>query len=139
MGAVIVPVRLENTLDRHLLRRGQLLAGDVHATTIPILVDTGASSLVLPEDIVTALGIDLLDITTVEHADGRTEERPVAGPVSVEVQGRIRNFDCVVGNAGTEALLGQVVLEMLDLLVDCKNQVLVPRPGSPNRTYYHLK
>ncbi|MFN0148352.1 MAG: retroviral-like aspartic protease family protein [Dehalococcoidia bacterium] len=139
VGEVVVAVRLENPLDRHLARRGQLPADDVRATTIDILVDTGASSLVLPQDVVEVLGIEQLDTTIVEYADGRQEERPVAGPVAVEVLGRTRNFDCVVGAPGTEPLLGQVVLEMLDFLVDCKDQRLVPRPESPNRTFYRLK
>ena len=35
----------------------------------------------------------------------------------------------VVGN---EVLIGQVILEKLDLLVDCKNQRLIPNPEHPD-------
>ena len=72
-------------------------ADDVRATTIDILVDTGASSLVLPQDVVEVLGIEQIDTAIVEYADGRQEELPVAGPLSVEVMGRLRNSECAVG------------------------------------------
>lgn len=45
----------------------------------------------------------------------------------------------VVGPAGTEPLLGQIVLEMTDLLVDCGRNQLVPRPESPHMPSYKLK
>ncbi|MBC7106582.1 MAG: hypothetical protein H5T97_11640, partial [Firmicutes bacterium] len=38
---------------------------------------------------------------------------------------------CVVGPPGSEPLLGQIVLERLDLLVDPREGRLVPRPESP--------
>lgn len=31
-----------------------------------------------------------------------------------------------------EVLIGQVILEKLDFLVDCKNQRLIPNPANPN-------
>jgi hypothetical protein len=31
-----------------------------------------------------------------------------------------------------EVLIGQVILEKLDLLVDCKNQRLIPNPAHPD-------
>jgi hypothetical protein len=33
---------------------------------------------------------------------------------------------------GDEILIGQVVLELMDLLVDCKNQQLIPNPKNPD-------
>jgi len=43
--------------------------------------------------------------------------------------------ECIVGPPLSEPLLGQIVLERLDLLADCQNQRLTPRPESP---YYPL-
>ena len=36
-------------------------------------------------------------------------------------------MDCVVGPPLSEALVGQVVLETLDLIADCTNRTLTPR------------
>jgi hypothetical protein len=41
------------------------------------------------------------------------------------------NTDCVVGPPLSEALIGQVILEELDLIPDCQKQILTPRPESP--------
>lgn len=47
------------------------------------------------------------------------------------VAGRNMECDCVVNPPATEPLLGQIILEGLDLLVDSKEGKLVPRPESP--------
>lgn len=41
------------------------------------------------------------------------------------------NTGCIVGPPLSEALIGQVILEELDLIPDCQNQTLSPRPESP--------
>jgi hypothetical protein len=47
--------------------------------------------------------------------------------------------DCVVNPPASEPLLGQIILERLDLLVDCKEGKLVPRPESPYMPMLKLK
>ena len=37
------------------------------------------------------------------------------------------NNDCVVGPPLSEPLIGQIVLEALDLITDCANRTLTPR------------
>ena len=46
---------------------------------------------------------------------------------------------CLVGPPGCEPLLGQVVLEELDLIVDPLQQQLTPRPESPYLPTLKLK
>jgi hypothetical protein len=41
------------------------------------------------------------------------------------------NTDCVVGPPLSEPLIGQVIVEELDLVLDCQSQTLSPRPESP--------
>lgn len=132
MGEVIVDVVIENAFDAHLARTGQLADGNIRRRSTQALVDTGATELMLPEQMVEDLGLDLVSSTIVEYADGRLPDRPIATFASLTVLGRTRTFDCVVGERGTLPLIGQVVLESLDLLVDCKRQRLLPRPESPD-------
>jgi len=40
---------------------------------------------------------------------------------------------------GDEVLIGQVVLEKLDLLVDCRNQRLIGNPTNPNYPVTYIK
>jgi hypothetical protein len=88
---------------------------------------------------VEALGLRILRKTIVTYADERKEQRNVAGVVSVRVAGRNVETNCVVGPPGSEPLLGQIVLEEADLLIDCANQRLIPRPESPYLPTLKLK
>ena len=45
--------------------------------------------------------------------------------------------ECIVGPPLSEPLIGQVVLERLDLIVDCANQTLTPR--HPDYPLFKLK
>jgi len=131
MGEVKVKVDLENYDDRAIASRGLLAEDRVRSQRVDVVVDSGAVMLVLPQDLVEALGLRTLRKAIVTYADERKEERDVAGVVSVRVAGRIVETNCVVGPPGSEPLLGQIVLKEADLLVDCANQRLMPRPESP--------
>ena len=131
MGEVKVEIELENVVDRELLRLGYIKPEQLRSQTIRVIVDSGAMMLVLPQDLVEALGLRETGKAIVTYADERKEERPIAGTVSVHVGNRTTSDNCIVGPPGSEPLLGQVILEKLDLLVDCAEQKLVPRPESP--------
>jgi hypothetical protein len=52
--------------------------------------------------------------------------------VFLKLLGRDDTFSAVVEPKRTTSLVGSIVLEALDLLVDCKNQRVFPRdPRSP--------
>ena len=131
MGEVRVEVKLENTTDRELVLRGLLTEDQVRTFDVHVVADTGAVMLVLPQDEVEALGLREIREAVVRYADERKEERSVAGPVTVRVNGRAATVDCIVGPPNSEPLLGHVVLEIMDLLIDPLQQKLVPRPESP--------
>ncbi len=139
MGEVKVEVELENAGDREVARRGYLQEGQIRSAKVPILVDSGAVMLVLPQDLVEALGLNEVGKAIVTYADERKEERPIAGIVTVKVGNRLTSVNCVVGPPNSEPLLGQVILETLDLLVDCSQQKLIPRPESPFLPLLKLK
>ena len=77
------------------------------------------------------LGLVVLRTVVVTYADERKEERPVAGAVTIKIGKRFMNTDCIVGPPLSEALIGQVIMEELDLIPDCQKQTLSPRPESP--------
>jgi clan AA aspartic protease len=131
MGEVKVEVKLENTTDRELVLRGLLKEEQVRSFNVHLIADTGAAMLVLPQDEVEALGLREIRKAVVRYAHERKEERAVAGPVTVRVDGRAATVDCIVGPPNSEPLLGHVVLEIMDLLVDPLQQKLIPRPESP--------
>jgi clan AA aspartic protease len=139
MGEVKVKVELENYDDREVASRGFLSEDRIRSQRVDVVVDSGTMMLVLPQDLVEALGLRTLRKAIVTYADERKEERNVAGVVSVKVAGRSVETTCVVGPPGSEPLLGQIVLAEADLLVDCVNQRLIPRPESPYLPTLKLK
>jgi clan AA aspartic protease len=139
MGEVKVEVELENAIDRGMAFRGLLEAEKVRALKALVLVDCGAMTLALPQEQVEALGLHEVRKVIVTYADERKEERSVASAVTVRVGNRAATMECVVGPPNSEPLLGQVPLEIMDLLVDCVEQKLVPRPESPLLPLIKLK
>ena len=51
----------------------------------------------------------------------------VAGPVTVRIGDRITQTQCVIGPPLSEVLIGQLVLEAVDMVADCTNRTLTPR------------
>ena len=131
MGEIRASVRLENSWDRENVDRGLGVEADVRRTTVEGIVDTGAVNLVIPEEIAQELGLRHRRTRTVVYADERREERPVT-VVTIEIGNLATDTEAIVGTAGSEVLIGQVVLETLDLIADCKARTLAPRhPEGP--------
>ena len=127
MGQILAAVELENTADRTAFEDGFRAESDIRRTSADGIVDTGAVTLVLPQNIAERLGLRNRRTVVVTYADERKEERPVAGPVTIQIGDRFMSTDCIVGPPFSETLIGQVVLESLDLLADSQNQTLLPR------------
>ncbi|HHT9126280.1 MAG TPA: aspartyl protease family protein [Candidatus Brocadiia bacterium] len=132
MGDVYVEIDLENFRDRVLAEMGYLEPQKVRSKKIKVLADSDCTTLVLPQDLVEKLGLKIeSENVIVTYANEQKEERPIAGTLIVKVGERSMKTDCVVGPPASEPLLGQIILERLDLLVDCKEGKLMPRPESP--------
>jgi len=140
MGDVYVEVELVNYQDQVLVEHGYRDAASIRHEKVRVLADSGATLLVLPQDLVERLGLRITDRKViVTYADERKEERSVARGLIIQVGERDMVTECVVGPPRSEPLLGQIVLERLDLLVDCAQGRLVPRPESPYLPLLKLK
>ena len=129
MGSVRVQIKLTNAVDEELVHRGLLAPKHLREYDTDALVDTG-SVLVIPDRIAQQLGLRIRGHQLAKYADGRQESLGVTGPVIIKCLGRETTEDALI--TGDEVLIGQVVLEKLDLLVDCKNQQLIPNPQNPD-------
>jgi predicted aspartyl protease len=127
VGRFSVQVELANFGEVTQAEAGFLPADQVHRTTVSGLVDCGAARLVLPPSVVAALGLAQTGKTMVKFADGRRARRATVTGVQLEYGGRSGVFSAVVEPGRTDALIGAMVLEELDMLPDCTNGVLVPR------------
>ena len=139
MGEIVVSLELENAIDRDNASEGLLDESAVRRATVEGVVDTGAVMLVLPENVVSRLGLRTQREVVVTYADERKETRPVAGPVTVHIGDRFMIAECIVGPPLSEPLIGHIVLESLDLLSDSTNRTVGPRPESPDSPLLKLK
>ena len=124
---VTVQVNLANYRDVVGLKDGTRAPEEVRRLQAPALVDTGASYLVLPKNVATQLGVPPAGKATVRYADRRKATRSVVSDVEVELLGRQGTFRAIVEPNWTDVLIGAIVLEDLNLLVDCQTQTLQPR------------
>lgn len=131
MGEIKVKIELENAADRYWFLEKKIEENEIRSYKLEALVGTGAVMLMLPQDIVENIGLKVTRTVVVSYANEEKEERPVAGPVTIKIGKRFMNTDCIVGPPLCEALIGQIVLEELDLILDCQNQTISPRPESP--------
>ena len=127
MGRFSVKVELANNDDVVLAQLGQIKPAKVRRVTVPGVIDTGATRLVLPKRIAQQLGLRETGEVGVRYADGRQATRPLVDGVHLEMLGRFSVFKAMVEPRRTEALVGAIVLEDLDFLVDSTHQRLVPR------------
>ena len=137
MGEVRAQVKFINAADESLVRRGQLAPEQVHVYETEAFIDTGAVSTVLPAEVMQALGLASVHQRGVEYADGRIEVVPVTEPIVVVIRGRRTSDEALV--LGDEVLIGQTVLEKLDLHVDCANKRLIPNPAHPDQAVNKVK
>ncbi len=139
MGEIRTRVLLKNEADGILRTAGKGSRARVRSTEIEAVVDTGAVMILLPQDLVERLGLPTIDRTIVSLADEQRIELDVAGGLRLTLLGRTMSTDCLIGPPRCEPLLGQLVLERLDLIVDARNKTLTVRPESPYLPHLKLK
>ncbi len=137
MGEVRVKVKLTNFVDEALARQGKLSASQIRSVETDGLVDTGAVRSVIPPQLGQQLGLEITGERVVEYADGRKESVPLAAGVRFQIMDRDAVDEAYV--LGDEVLIGQTVLEKLDLFVDRARNRLVPNPAHPDQPVNKLK
>jgi clan AA aspartic protease len=129
MGKVLVTAHLENVYDLHEASLGNRAAEAVRQLIVQdALVDTGASTLSVPRQMVAQLGLKHL-----RSRQARTSAGPVTlqefGTVRLTVQGRDCTCDVVEVPDDCPVLVGQVPLELLDFVIDSSGQRLIGNPA----------
>ena len=124
-------IELANNVDVNNAESGHISPSNVRRFAVDGFVDTGAAHLVLPQTAMDALGLGESWQAKVKYADGHTESRPVIKNVWLKLCDRDSVFSAIIEPRRDTALIGAIVLEELDLIVDCVTQQLIPR--DPNQ------
>jgi predicted aspartyl protease len=128
MGKVLVTATIENLEDLFNAEKGVLPRDQVRRVEVPdALVDTGATTLLLPRRMTVPLG---LRPTRTRRARGIGGTVPLTmySAVRLTIQGRDCTLD--VGEIADDlpVIIGQVPLELLDWVVDPNGQRLIGNP-----------
>jgi clan AA aspartic protease len=116
-------IKLTNSFDAERVRLGQIEPNAVRSLEVEALVDTGATTLILPAEIADQLGLTVMGETTAELADGSLVPTKRVS-VQLEILGRDMLTLAYVLPAGTTPLIGQIPLEELDLVVEPRDHTL---------------
>jgi hypothetical protein len=131
MGKVITMIKVVNWEDLALLAAGAR-KDKPRALETNAIVDTGAVKLYLKSAIIHELGLRPIGEVKSRTMSNRSESRTVFSPVALEIQGRTGRFDVVEIPDSLPNIIGQIPLEDLDWVVDCRNQKLIPNPEHKN-------
>ena len=135
MGKVTTTITLVNRVDQILADRGFIPPNEIRSVTLEdVLVDTGATRLCLPADVISQLGLPLQGEVDVKIAIGIQKVRTFR-ELSLTVEGREGTFNCIELPAGQDPLLGLIPLEDLGLETGLQNQRLRMLPLNGKETY----
>ena len=129
MGRLLTEATIENLKDLWAAEIGNRRPDQVRRLTVQdALVDTGATTLALPTQLIRQLGLT-------KRYEKRATSSQGAGPVAVyeavrlTIQGRDMTIDPIEVPDDVPVLVGQIPLEMLDLVVDVQGRRLIGNPA----------
>ena len=129
MGRVLTEATIENLQDLWDVRRGLVTPGQARRVTVPdALVDTGATTLALPQRLIHQLGLTKRYTKRTTSSRG-LDDTDVYEAVRLTIQGRDCTVDVMHVPDDVPVLIGQIPLEMLDLVVDLQNRQLIGNPA----------
>jgi clan AA aspartic protease len=128
--ASLVDARLIMGLSYARLRLANARRPDLASIEIDALADAGAVHLCIPEAVAIQLQLDELEKRDVAIADGSHRLVPYMGPVIIS----FANRQCYGGAMvlGTQALLGAIPMEDMDLVVMPGTREVQVNPARPN-------
>ena len=129
MGIVHAEITLKNATDVGDSERGLISEKEIRQKTVTAMVDTGAGTLVINEELCKQLGLRIKGLRQASFANETKEMCKVTEPVEIHWKERSSSMRALVIPGSSEVLLGAIPLEDMDLMVDPVRQVLTGAHG----------
>ncbi|MDR2784406.1 MAG: clan AA aspartic protease [Treponema sp.] len=129
MGTVYTEITLKNAGDNVRVSDGRITEQEVRTTTVRALVDTGAGSLIISEQVREKLGLAVKGLRSAALANGGREVCRLTEPVEIHWKDRYTTCHALVLPGVEDVLLGAIPLEDMDLLVDPARRELTGAHG----------
>ena len=139
MGHVYVDITLFNSFEVRAAQKGLIAEGDVKKLAVNALVDSGAMTLTINDEIAEQLDLKVQKQLEVTLADGSSRTCDYVGPVDIHFENRFACCHAFVLPEADEVLLGVIPLEEMDVIIDPTSQKLVVHPDRPNGAQLKLK
>ena len=135
VGHVYETLTVSNRADQIRAKEGTLARDNIRSIVLDrVLVDTGATTICLPAEMIELLGLEVHRTVALETAGGSIQAR-VYRDLDLEVLGREGTFTCMELPAGGRPLLGCIPLEELGLELDLANHRLRVLPDNGPDAY----
>ena len=129
MGIIRTSITLKNAIDVYKAQEGAINEHEIRQTNIEALVDTGAWTMVINEEMQKQLGLRVTRTDTGTLADGSQKMYNIVGPLVVEWKDRSAICEALVLPDAEEALLGAIPLEAMDLIINPRKEEIVGAHG----------
>jgi len=139
MGRVYADIELISTRDIILSKEGMLEENAIRRATFTFIVDGGADDLCINEHIKNQLQLPVLEERIYQLADGTEVTFEVVGPVDLRFDNRRAVVEAVVLPGVNEPLLGAIPMEIMDVLIHPRKQILTVNPANPLIAKHNLK
>ncbi len=131
MGLVYAEIELLNGFDLLKVDAGELDESELRRMPVRILVDSGAATLVINDNIRKQLGLRTKEERVMQLADESLLALDVVGPVEIRFENRRSMLDAVVLPGNAEPLLGAMPMQDMDVLIDPHRHRLIVNPDHP--------
>ncbi len=136
MGRITTQLIIANRLDQVLAVGGFISPDAVRSVTLDdVLVDTGATTLCLPADVIARLGLTMKEEVTVATAT-TIETARLFEDARIALLDREITVECLEVPEGRPPLLGVIPLEALGVELDLQDQKMRFLPKRGAKTYY---
>ena len=127
MGRVVEKVKVKNYVDVFQASEGLLSEDRIRTVEMDAVVDTGATYLCLPPSVVAQLGLLYSHSSSVTTANGDVERR-IFSAADITIRDRVVRMDVMENDEHTPPLIGYLILEALDFVVNPRTQGLMGNP-----------
>ena len=123
MGQVFAEITVTNHSDMIRAKGGQLPEKEIRSVTIKALVDTGATTLIINDEICNQLGLETIRTKTANLAGGGKGLCKETEAVQIQWKDRFVTINAIAFPEG-KPLLGVIPLEYMDLMINPVTQEL---------------
>ena len=128
MGRIVEHIKVQNYVDVAKALEEIIPESEIRAVEVDAIIDTGATFVCLSRKDIETLGLNFHKSVYIGTANGKTSRRIFRG-ANIELNERSFVMDIMENDDDTPALVGYLLLEALDFIIDPKIQKVIPNPA----------